>query len=90
MCGHIFDIIDCDRLYFDWLEGKRYRRAHHLRRDAALIGIQSFINISVATLILPNTGLSLPFVSYGLTSVVCFFMGIGFVLNVGLQPNKYQ
>ena len=33
---------------------------------------------------------SLPFVSYGLTSVVCFFMGIGFVLNVGLQPNKYQ
>ncbi len=57
---------------------------------AALIGIQSFINIGVATFILPNTGLSLPFVSYGLTSVVCFFMGIGFVLNVGLQPNKYQ
>ncbi|WP_442911414.1 FtsW/RodA/SpoVE family cell cycle protein [Lachnoclostridium sp. An169] len=57
---------------------------------AALIGIQSFINIGVATMILPNTGLSLPFVSYGLTSVVCFFMGIGFVLNVGLQPNKYQ
>lgn len=57
---------------------------------ASLIGIQSFINIGVATMILPNTGLSLPFVSYGLTSVVCFFMGIGFVLNVGLQPNKYQ
>ena len=57
---------------------------------ASLIGIQSFINVSVATMIFPNTGLSLPFVSYGLTSVVCFFMGIGFVLNVGLQPNKYQ
>ena len=57
---------------------------------AALIGIQSFINIGVATMILPNTGLSLPFVSYGLTSLVCFFMGIGFVLNVGLQHNKYQ
>lgn len=57
---------------------------------AALIGIQSFINIGVATYVLPNTGLSLPFVSYGLTSVVCFFMDIGFVLNVGLQPNKYQ
>ena len=57
---------------------------------AALIGIQSFINIGVATMVLPNTGLSLPFVSYGLTSVVCFFMGIGFVLNVGLQPKKYQ
>ena len=57
---------------------------------ASLIGIQSFINIGVATRVLPNTGLSLPFVSYGLTSLVCFFMGIGFVLNVGLQPNKYQ
>lgn len=57
---------------------------------AALIGIQSFINIGVATRILPNTGISLPFVSYGMTSVVCFFMGIGLVLNVGLQPKKYQ
>ena len=57
---------------------------------AALIGIQSFINISVATMIFPNTGISLPFVSYGQTSVICFFMGIGFVLNVGLQPKKYQ
>lgn len=56
----------------------------------ALIGIQTFINISVATGIFPNTGISLPFVSYGLTSLICFFMGIGFVLNVGLQPKKYQ
>lgn len=56
---------------------------------AGLIGIQSFINIGVATGTLPNTGLSLPFVSAGLTSIVCFYMGIGFVLNVGLQPRKY-
>lgn len=57
---------------------------------AALIGIQSFINIGVATGILPNTGIPLPFVSAGLTSIVCFYIGIGFVLNVGLQPKKYQ
>lgn len=56
---------------------------------AALIGFQSFINIGVATGVLPNTGLSLPFVSAGLTSIVCFYMGIGFVLNVGLKPKKY-
>ena len=31
---------------------------------ASLIGIQSFINVCVATMIFPNTGLSLPFVSY--------------------------
>lgn len=57
---------------------------------ASLIGIQTFINVSVATGIFPNTGLSLPFVSYGLSSILCLYMGIGFVLNVGLQPKKYQ
>lgn len=57
---------------------------------ASQIGFQSFINISVATGILPNTGIPLPFVSYGLTSLVTMYMGIGVVLNVGLQPKKYQ
>ena len=55
-----------------------------------LIGFQSFINIGVATQILPNTGVPLPFVSYGLTSLVSLYIGIGLVLNVGLQPKKYQ
>ncbi|MCI8319873.1 MAG: rod shape-determining protein RodA [Dorea sp.] len=55
-----------------------------------LIGVQSFVNISVATGLMPNTGVPLPFVSYGLTSLVSLYMGIGFVLNVGLQPKKYQ
>ncbi|MEF9941022.1 MAG: FtsW/RodA/SpoVE family cell cycle protein [Lachnospiraceae bacterium] len=57
---------------------------------AAQIGFQSFINIGVATALLPNTGIPLPFVSAGLTSLVSMCMGIGFVLNVGLQPKKYQ
>ena len=57
---------------------------------AAQIAVQSFVNISVATGIFPNTGIPLPFVSYVLTSLVSMFMGIGFVLNVGLQPKKYQ
>lgn len=35
---------------------------------AALVSLQSFINIGVATRMLPNTGTPLPFVSYGLTS----------------------
>ncbi|MCC8137324.1 MAG: FtsW/RodA/SpoVE family cell cycle protein [Clostridiales bacterium] len=54
-----------------------------------LIAFQSFINIAVATGLLPNTGLTLPFVSYGLTSLVSFCIGIGFVLNVGLQTRRY-
>ena len=56
---------------------------------AGYIGFQSFVNICVATGIMPNTGIPLPFVSYGLTSLVTLFMAIGFVLNVGLQPKKY-
>jgi len=51
---------------------------------AALIAFQSFTNIAVATDIFPNTGLPLPFVSYGLTSLVSSFIGIGLVLNVGI------
>ena len=56
----------------------------------SLIGIQTFINIGVATQIIPNTGIPLPFVSYGLTSLGSMYLGIGLVLNVGLQPKKYQ
>ena len=55
----------------------------------AWIGFQGFINIGVATGVIPNTGIPLPFVSYGLTSLLSTYMGIGFVLNVRLQSNKY-
>ncbi len=51
----------------------------------AWIGLQSFLNIGVATGLLPNTGIPLPFVSYGLTSLVCLYAGIGFILNVRMQ-----
>lgn len=57
---------------------------------AVWIGFQTFVNICVVTGMMPNTGLPLPFVSYGLTSLVSLFIGIGFVLNVGLQPLKYR
>ena len=52
---------------------------------AALVGFQSYMNIAVATGLMPNTGIPLPFVSAGLTSLVSLFIGMGFVLNVRLQ-----
>lgn len=55
---------------------------------AALVGFQSFINISVVTKMIPNTGLPLPFVSYGLSSLLSLFIGVGLVLNVSLQRKK--
>lgn len=55
---------------------------------ASLVGFQGIINISVATRVIPNTGIPLPFVSYGLTSLVSLYIGVGFVLNVRLQCKK--
>ena len=51
----------------------------------AWIGFQGFINICVTLGLLPNTGIPLPFVSYGLTSLVSLFAGIGCVLSVGMR-----
>ena len=56
---------------------------------AALVSIQSFINIGVATSTFPNTGLPLPFISYGLSSLVSLCAGMGMVLNINLQKKKY-
>lgn len=57
----------------------------------SLIAFQGFMNIAVATMLMPNTGLPLPFVSYGLTSLVSLYIGIGLVLNVRLQrKNLYN
>ncbi len=56
---------------------------------AALVCLQAFINIGVATSILPNTGLPLPFISYGLSSLVSLCAGMGMVLNINLQKKKY-
>ena len=57
---------------------------------ASVVSLQSFLNICVATGLAPNTGTPLPFVSYGLTSLVSLYIGMGLVLNVGLQSSAYN
>lgn len=52
---------------------------------AVLFTLQVFINVGVATELLPNTGIPLPFISSGLSSLISLFGGMGFVLNVSLQ-----
>ncbi len=46
------------------------------------VGIQVFLNIAVATDTIPNTGISLPFFSYGGTSLVMLLAEMGIVLSV--------
>ncbi len=55
-----------------------------------LFAFQSFVNIGVATQIIPNTGVPLPFVSAGLSSLLSSYIMIGIVLNVGFQRKKYE
>ncbi|MBR1455460.1 MAG: FtsW/RodA/SpoVE family cell cycle protein [Lachnospiraceae bacterium] len=49
---------------------------------ATWLAVQTFINIGVATAIIPNTGVPLPFFSQGGSSLLAIYMGMGFVLNV--------
>lgn len=51
----------------------------------AHIAIQVILNIAVVTNSIPNTGVTLPFISYGGTSVLFLMMEMGLVLSVSNQ-----
>lgn len=50
--------------------------------------IQVFFNIGVNTSMLPNTGLPLPFLSSGLTSLLGSMIAVGLLINIGIQPAR--
>lgn len=52
---------------------------------SALFGIQALINLSVAMAILPTKGLTLPFVSYGGSSLLVSCAAMGILLNISRQ-----
>ena len=52
------------------------------------VGIQAFLNIGVVTDVLPNTGIALPFLSYGGTSLIILLMEMGVVLSI--SKHSYQ
>ncbi len=51
------------------------------------IGIQAFLNIAVVSNLIPNTGISLPFFSYGGTALVMQLAEMGIILNVSRQSS---
>ena len=55
----------------------------------SLLAAQAFINIGVTTSMLPNTGLPLPFISYGGSSLVVSFASIGILINIYRQGRGF-
>ena len=55
---------------------------------ASVIAIQVILNIAVVTGSIPPTGLPLPFISAGSTSLVVFMSAIGVVLNINKQSKS--
>ncbi len=51
------------------------------------VGLQAFLNIAVTSNFIPNTGISLPFFSYGGTSLVMLLAQMGIILNISRQAN---
>jgi cell division protein FtsW len=54
----------------------------------ALVALQAVINMAVTTGLLPTKGLTLPFVSYGGTSLMTFLVCAGVLMSVGLQAQQ--
>lgn len=55
---------------------------------AAQLGIQTFLNMGVAVSLIPNTGVSLPFFSYGGTSIFTLLLEMGVLLNISRKSVK--
>ncbi len=49
------------------------------------IGLQVAINVAVVSNLMPNTGISLPFFSYGGTSILMLMLQMGVVLSISRQ-----
>lgn len=55
---------------------------------ASMFAFQIFVNIGVVTAVLPNTGIPLPFLSSGLSSLISSMISVGIIINIRLQPKK--
>jgi cell division protein FtsW len=55
---------------------------------SVLLAIQVFINVAVVTNLIPSTGITLPFISYGGSSLVSILISMGIVLNISRNQQK--
>lgn len=52
--------------------------------------LSAFINAGVVTGLLPTTGITLPFISFGGTSIILFAVSAGIIVNVALESFKTE
>jgi cell division protein FtsW len=88
--GGFFMVIICLTFYFIII--LRGLRIASLAQDqfgfylafgiVAILTLSVIINIGVATGMLPTTGMTLPFISYGGSSLLCSSFGVGVLLNI--------
>ncbi|MBY0062046.1 FtsW/RodA/SpoVE family cell cycle protein [Priestia aryabhattai] len=60
---------------------------------STMIGIQTFVNLSAVSGILPITGVTLPFVSYGFSSITLLLFTTGVLPEISMLDkfkNKYK
>lgn len=55
---------------------------------AGMLIFEAFVNVSVATALLPNTGMPFPFLSHGGSTMWVHMVAIGLVLNVSIPREK--
>ncbi len=53
-----------------------------------LIGLEAFVNMSVCMGLLPTKGLTLPFISYGGTSLMTSLLAVGILLNISSHQRR--